>query len=98
MPAFLAHLQHSKLTWQLIKSVVFLQFNCMRIDSSSDDASIPEERIATPDREYNYPRDHLSNSREKMKLPSSRDHSGRHPSNISERRAQNLPPPVRASS
>lgn len=70
----------------------------MRIDSSSDDASIPEERIATPDREYNYPRDHLSNSREKMKLPSSRDHSGRHPSNISERRAQNLPPPVRASS
>lgn len=60
-------------------------------DSSSDDASIPEERIATPDREYNYPRDHLSNSRDKMKLPSQRD---RHQnSNISDRRHQNLPPP-----
>lgn len=29
-----------------------------------------------------------------MKLPSSRDHSGRHQSNLSERRMQNLPPPV----
>lgn len=71
------------------------QIECAHTDSSSDDdASIPEERIATPDREYNYPRDHLLNSREKMKLPSSRDHSGRHASNISERRPQNLPPPV----
>ncbi|XP_037031677.1 disco-interacting protein 2 isoform X5 [Bradysia coprophila] len=61
-------------------------------DSSSDEGSIPEERISTPDREYNYPRDHLSNSREQMKLPS-RDHSNRHQSNISERRPQNLPPP-----
>lgn len=66
------------------------------LDTSSDDGSIPEERISTPDREYNYPRDHLGNSREQMKLPS-RDHSNRHQSNISERRPQNLPPPVSPS-
>lgn len=29
-----------------------------------------------------------------MKLPSSRDHSGRHQSSKTERRPQNLPPPV----
>lgn len=64
-------------------------------DSSSDDASIPEERIATPDREYNYPRDHLCNSRDKIKMPSQRDNSERrHQNNASERRPQNLPPPV----
>ncbi|XP_055310047.1 disco-interacting protein 2 isoform X2 [Sitodiplosis mosellana] len=63
-------------------------------DSSSDDASIPEERIATPDREYNYPRDHLCNSRDKIKMPSQRDNSERrHQNNASERRPQNLPPP-----
>lgn len=67
-----------------------------RVDSSSDDdASIPEERIATPDREYNYPRDHLCNSRDKIKMPSQRDNSERrHQNNASERRPQNLPPPV----
>lgn len=65
----------------------------IKSDSSSDEGSIPEERISTPDREYNYPRDHLSNSREQMKLPSSREHSGRHPSNMSDRTRQNLPPP-----
>ncbi|XP_037031681.1 disco-interacting protein 2 isoform X8 [Bradysia coprophila] len=69
----------------------YIQKNAQQ-DSSSDEGSIPEERISTPDREYNYPRDHLSNSREQMKLPS-RDHSNRHQSNISERRPQNLPPP-----
>lgn len=66
-------------------------------DSSSDDASIPEERIenTTPDREYNYPRDHLCNSREKIKMPSQRDNSERrHQNNAGERRPQNLPPPV----
>lgn len=64
-------------------------------DSSSDDASIPEERIATPDREYNYPRDHLCNSRDKIKMPSQRDNSERrHQNHASERRPQNLPPPV----
>ncbi|TDG53237.1 hypothetical protein AWZ03_000052 [Drosophila navojoa] len=31
------------------------------LDSSSDDESIPEELIS-PDKEYNYPRDHISNS------------------------------------
>lgn len=74
--------------------VFFFHFTILA-ESSSDEGSIPEERISTPDREYNYPRDHLSNSREQMKLPS-RDHSGRHQnnSNISERRPQNLPPPV----
>lgn len=64
-------------------------------DSSSDDASIPEERITTPDREYNYPRDHLCNSRDKIKVPSQRDNSERrHQNNAAERRPQNLPPPV----
>lgn len=63
-------------------------------DSSSDDASIPEERIATPDREYNYPRDHLCNSRDKIKMPSQRDNSERRHQNNAERRPQNLPPPV----
>lgn len=64
-------------------------------DSSSDDASIPEERIATPDREYNYPRDHLCNSREKIKIPSQRDNSERrHQNCAAERRPQNLHPPV----
>lgn len=61
----------------------------------------------TPDREYNYPRDHLSiNSREQMKLPQpARHHHQQHPpapttnsSNISERRPQNLPPPVSCDS
>ncbi|XP_030386379.1 disco-interacting protein 2 isoform X2 [Scaptodrosophila lebanonensis] len=31
------------------------------VDSSTDDESIPEELIS-PDKEYNYPRDHISNS------------------------------------
>ncbi|EDX07006.1 GD25718 [Drosophila simulans] len=31
------------------------------LDSSTDDESIPEETIS-PDKEYNYPRDHISNS------------------------------------
>lgn len=31
------------------------------LDSSTDDESIPEELIS-PDKEYNYPRDHISNS------------------------------------
>lgn len=31
------------------------------LDSSTDDESIPEE-IISPDKEYNYPRDHISNS------------------------------------
>lgn len=61
--------------------------------------------MVTPDREYNYPRDHLSiNSREQMKLPPPARHHQHHQpqpvlsttnsSNISERRPQNLPPPV----
>ncbi|XP_055385632.1 disco-interacting protein 2 isoform X7 [Condylostylus longicornis] len=74
-------------------------------DSTTDDESIPEERISTPDREYNYPRDHISNSREQIKPPI-RDSSvggggggggnigGQHHKNFSDRRPpQNLPPP-----
>lgn len=64
------------------------------LDSTSDDESIPEERIATPDREYNYPRDHLCNSRDKIKLPPQRDSDRRQPNSNIERRPQNLPPPV----
>lgn len=80
-----------------MNNIFFLFLNSLSINpdsSSDDDASIPEEREATPDREYNYPRDHLLNSREKMKLSTSREHAGRHVSNIAERRPQNLPPPV----
>lgn len=84
------------INWRRDKSAKLIQFFLIarRADSSSDEGSIPEERIATPDREYNYPRDHLSSSREQMKLPSSREHSGRHQSNMSDRSRQNLPPPV----
>lgn len=66
----------------------------LHTDSSSDDASIPEERISTPDREYNYPRDHLCNSRDKGKNATQRDNSERRLNNLAERRPQNLPPPV----
>lgn len=62
------------------------------LDSTTDDDSIPEERISTPDRDgYNLPRDHIL-TREQMKLPS-RDHSsgGQHKDRIAERRPQNLP-------
>ncbi|XP_063702117.1 disco-interacting protein 2 isoform X2 [Culicoides brevitarsis] len=62
-------------------------------DSTTDDESIPEERISTPDRDgYNLPRDNIL-TREQMRLPS-RDHSsggGHHKDRISERRPQNLP-------
>ncbi|XP_055854110.1 disco-interacting protein 2 isoform X12 [Episyrphus balteatus] len=64
-------------------------------DTTTDDESIPEERISTPDREYNYPRDHINNSREQIIKPPIRDSSvgGGH-KNFSDRRPQqNLPPP-----
>lgn len=66
-------------------------------DSSSEgENSIPEERIATPDREYNYPRDHLCNSKDKNKIPAQRDNSERRyqNSNVTDRRPQNMLPPV----
>lgn len=66
-------------------------------DSSSEgENSIPEERIATPDREYNYPRDHLCNSKDKNKIPTQRDNSERRyqNSNVTDRRPQNMLPPV----
>lgn len=72
---------------QCIKTTIFAF-----LDSTTDDESIPEERISTPDREYNLPRDHIM-TREQMKLPS-RDHSsggGHHKDRITERRPQNLP-------
>ncbi|XP_055854104.1 disco-interacting protein 2 isoform X6 [Episyrphus balteatus] len=65
------------------------------VDTTTDDESIPEERISTPDREYNYPRDHINNSREQIIKPPIRDSSvgGGH-KNFSDRRPQqNLPPP-----
>lgn len=71
-------------------------------DSSSDgDNSIPEERIATPDREYNYPRDHLCNAKDnnKTKVTSSsqRDNSERRYQNsgmAEQRRPPTMLPPV----
>lgn len=87
--------ESSELTETQKKNYDCTLFFHMQPDSSSDDASIPEERIATPDREYNYPRDHLCNSRDKIRMPSQRDNSERrHQNNASERRPQNLPPPV----
>lgn len=81
--------------WVLYKMCAYNFVSLIFTDSSSDDASIPEERITTPDREYNYPRDHLCNSRDKIKIPSQRDNSERrHQNNAVERRPQNLPPPV----
>ncbi|KAL5290225.1 DIP2 family protein [Megaselia abdita] len=67
-------------------------------DSSTDDDSIPEERISTPEREYNYPRDHINNSREQIIQPPKRDTSITQSANnqkyLSDRRPpQNLPPP-----
>lgn len=71
----------------------------MFLDSSTDDDSIPEERISTPEREYNYPRDHITNSREQIIQPPKRDTSITQSANnqkyLSDRRPpQNLPPPV----
>ncbi|XP_055705773.1 disco-interacting protein 2 isoform X5 [Phlebotomus papatasi] len=75
-------------------------------ESSSEEGSIPEERISTPERDgYNLPRDHVGGNipREPAKLPTqhqssrevSRDHH-KTSSHISERRPQNLPsqPPL----
>lgn len=57
-------------------------------DSSSDDGSIPEENISTPDREYNLPRDHIQSTRGDP-IKHSREHgSGGHHKNIVERRPQ----------
>ncbi|XP_055693474.1 disco-interacting protein 2 isoform X2 [Lutzomyia longipalpis] len=72
-------------------------------ESSSEDGSIPEERISTPERDgYNLPRDHVSGNmpREAAKLPTphqhgrdgGRDHHKTSSAHITERRPQNLPP------
>ena len=81
---------------------MFILRNFHSKDSTTEDESIPEEGISTPDREYNYPRDHISNSREQIIKPPIRDSSvgggggvGGHHKNYSDRRPQqNLPPPV----
>lgn len=44
------------------------------IDMTSDEDSIPEE-ILSPDREYNYPRDHVSNIVEQNVKPPTRESS-----------------------
>jgi hypothetical protein len=76
---------------------------------SSTDESTPEDRIVTPNREYNLPRDHLIQAREQLKLPSTRDrdynntpgngdceNGGSEARNIPDRRPQNLhaQPPI----
>lgn len=80
-----------KFTFELYTNLtryLFGSLKCLLLESSTDD-STPEERISTPDREYNLPRDHLLASREQLKLPSSsRDNFGK---SIPERRPQNLP-------
>lgn len=91
----------------LIGSFVFpFMFGMQNTESSSEEGSIPEERISTPERDgYNLPRDHVGGNipREPAKLPTqhqssrevSRDHH-KTSSHISERRPQNLPsqPPL----
>ncbi|XP_036346287.1 disco-interacting protein 2-like [Rhagoletis pomonella] len=68
------------------------------IDSSTDEESIPEETIS-PDKEYNYPRDHVSNIMEPIIKPPIRDSSmggAQNKHKYPERRPpQNLPPLVR---
>lgn len=59
-------------------------------DSSSDDGSIPEEILSTPDREYNLPRDHIQSTRGDG-IKHSREHGSGHHKNIVERRQQNFP-------
>ncbi|XP_054731793.1 disco-interacting protein 2 isoform X1 [Anastrepha obliqua] len=65
------------------------------IDSSTDEESIPEETIS-PDKEYNYPRDHVSNIMEPIIKPPIRDSSmggAQNKHKYPERRPpQNLPP------
>ncbi|XP_039963154.1 disco-interacting protein 2 isoform X1 [Bactrocera tryoni] len=65
------------------------------IDSSTDEESIPEETIS-PDKEYNYPRDHVSNIMEPIIKPPIRDSSmagAQNKQKYPERRPpQNLPP------
>lgn len=65
-------------------------YNVLFTDTSSEDGSLPEERISTPDREYNLVRDHIPSSRDQSKyFP--RDHSSGHAKNVSDRRPQNFP-------
>ncbi|XP_037935929.1 disco-interacting protein 2 isoform X2 [Teleopsis dalmanni] len=64
-------------------------------DSTTDDESIPEE-IISPDKEYNYPQDHINNMTESVIKPPIRDSSmggSVHKNKYPERRPpQNLPP------
>lgn len=68
------------------------------VDSSTEDESIPEERISTPDKDYNYPLDHIGPVKEAIKVSRDISSGGHHQRNVSERRPQNLPPPVSKNS
>lgn len=63
-------------TGKLISRRQVIVFNTVKFssESSTEDESIPEE-IVTPDKEYNYPRDHVSNMIEAHIKPPVRESS-----------------------
>lgn len=74
---------------------VLLNFCCL--ESSTGDESIPEE-VISPDKEYNYPRDHVGNLVEQNIRPpireSSKGKSSNKNSQLERRQKQALPPLV----